>query len=204
MATAWIGPAHGRRGGDGGHQNKGLALNMVILVDESGSRTSADVKNEAAAASAIGQGLLNPGSRVSVVGFGGPDKLAPHANSTTIVCPPTVTSSTSNLEFLARCVGKLAPRTAAQGNNTDYVGALSQALSLLAVKGKPGALNVILMMTDGGLDETDNPSYPQPDWQPAAHHDVDLDLAEARQQGIAVWRSASATLTKPPPPTSNT
>lgn len=188
LAAISIGPARPASAAQAGTRaGNGLAVNMVILVDESGTESAADVTNEADAASAIAQGLLNPRSRVSVVGFGGPDQQAPHANSTTIVCPATVTSGATNLESLARCVGKLAPRTAAQGNNTDYVGALSQALSLLAVKGAAGALNVILMMTDGGLDESGNPSYPQPDWQQAAHHAVDLKLAQARQEGVAVW-----------------
>jgi hypothetical protein len=165
----------------------GTPLNLVILADESGSESSADVMHEAEAASAIAQSLLNPDSRVAVVGFGGPDQQAPYANPTSVACPPTITSATSNLEFLARCVSTLRPRTAAQGYNTDYVGALGQALSILSSGGTPGAINAILMMTDGGLDESYNPAYPQPDWQAAAQHAVDLKLAQARQAGVEVW-----------------
>ncbi|HET9898785.1 MAG TPA: vWA domain-containing protein [Streptosporangiaceae bacterium] len=171
----------------GARAGGGLPLNMVILVDESGSESSLDISHEAQAASTIAQSVLNPQSRVSVVGFGGADAVAPRADPTAIVCQPTTTSGTGNLEYLARCVGGLRPRTAAEGNNTDYYGALGQALSILSGKSVPGALNVILMMTDGGLDEDGNKSFPQPNWQVAAHAAINRELAGAGRGNISVW-----------------
>lgn len=165
----------------------GQPLNMVILVDESASESPADVSNEARAASTIAQSLLSPDSRVSIVGFAGPDPQAPMADPTTIVCPPTVTSGTGNLESLARCVSGLKPRTITQGWNTDYFGAIGQALSILSAGVSKNAINVVLMMTDGGLDEAGNHEFPQPDWQTAAHHAIDRELAQARQAAVAVW-----------------
>jgi hypothetical protein len=168
-------------------------LDVVILVDESGSETAASIHNEAEAASTIAQTALNPRSRVTVVGFAGADGVAPDQVPTTEVCPPTIVGAPGNSEALARCVGKLAPRTPEQGDNTDYAAALSQAMSVLAPgtalgqQSPAGAIKVILMMTDGGLSVPGDPSYPQPDWLPAARHDVKVELNAARNAGVEVW-----------------
>jgi len=42
-------------------------------------------------------------------------------------------------------------------------------------------------MTDGGLDDTGNPGYPQPDWLPAAHHAVNIQLGAARAARAEIW-----------------
>ncbi len=170
-----------------------MPLDMVILVDESGSESPADIQHEAAAAATIAQAPLNPRSRVTIFGFGGADGAAPNQNPIDPVCQPTVTNSKANLEYLAGCVSRLRARTVQQGNNTDYVAALTQAMNILG-PGTPegqqspaGALKVIMMMTDGGLDETGNPAYPQPNWQTAATHAVSVELAAAQQAGVQVW-----------------
>ncbi len=168
-------------------------LDMVILVDESGSESTADIQHEAEAAATIAQAPLNPRSRVTVFGFGGADGAAPNQNPIDPVCQPTVTNSKANLEYLAGCAAKLRARTVQQGNNTDYVAALTQAMNILGPntpegqQSPAGALKVIMMMTDGGLDETGNPAYPQPDWQTAARHAVSIELAAAQQAGVQVW-----------------
>jgi len=168
-------------------------LDMVILVDESGSESTTDIQHEAEAAATIAQAPLNPRSRVTIFGFGGADGTAPDQNPIDAVCQPTVTSSKANLEYLAGCVTKLHARTAAEGYNTDYVAALTQAMNILSPstpqgqQSPAGALKVIMMMTDGGLDETGNPAYPQPNWQTAARHAVSVELAAAQQAGVQVW-----------------
>jgi hypothetical protein len=161
-------------------------LDMVVLVDESGSESAADVQHEMEAASAVAQTPLNPQSRVSVVGFGGADGVTPDQDPTSVVCQPTTTNGVASLEYLARCVRGLHPRTAAEGYNTDYAAALSQAMSLLG-QAPAGAVRAVLMMTDGGLSVPGDPAYPQPDWLPAAKHAVNIQLAAARAAGVEVW-----------------
>ena len=55
-----------------GPETAGLAvLNLVVLVDESGSETKQKVADEKATVGTIIQSQLNPASRVTVIGFGG-------------------------------------------------------------------------------------------------------------------------------------
>jgi hypothetical protein len=177
----------------GGSGSQDTPLDVVILVDESGSESNADVQHEREAAATIAQTPLNPRSRVTVIGFGGADGDVPNQDPTTVVCQPTIANGATNLEYLARCVRKLHRRTPAEGDNTDYAAALGQAMSVLAAgtasSAQPptGAVKAILMMTDGGLDVYRDPQYPQPNWMPAAHHAVNLQLAAARAADAEVW-----------------
>jgi von Willebrand factor type A domain len=167
-------------------------LDIVMLVDESGSLSSADVAREIQAAGTIAQTPLNPRSRVTVVGFGGVNGVAPNQDPTSVVCQPTVTSSAFNLDYLARCVRGLHRRTEAEGDDTDYAAALAQAMSYLspdAVAGRQspaGATKAIFLMTDGGLDVHRDPQY-LPDWLTTAHHAVNLQLETAQAAGVQVW-----------------
>ncbi len=185
-------PAHALRAGTPGISVEDTPLDVVLLVDESGSLSGADVKREIEAAGTIAQAPLNPRSRVTVVGFGGANGVAQNQDPTTVVCQPTVTSGPANLEYLARCVDKLHRRTAAEGNNTDYAAALSQAMSFLSPgtsvgqQSPSGATKAVLMLTDGGLYVQNDPQYPA-NWLPAAHHAVDIQLAAARAAGVEVW-----------------
>ena len=134
------------------------ALDVVVLVDESGSETPAKVADEKQTVGTIVQSMLNPGSRVTVVGFGGVNHVAPNQTPVDVVCQPTIASGTQNLSYLASCVSKLHRRTEQEGDDTDYAAALGQAMSYLspnstsAPASPSGAIKVILMMTDGAVD----------------------------------------------------
>jgi hypothetical protein len=101
-------------------------LDMVIATDESGSLSPDDVRREIDATSTIAQGGLNPRSRVTVLGFGsdnGPGQQAVHE-----YCRPTVLGGAVEMQHIAECVRGLHRRTPREGNDTDHVAALSQAL----------------------------------------------------------------------------
>jgi hypothetical protein len=193
VMLALLVPEHAAAAVNGSPGIENTPLDMVVLVDESGSESPADIQHEIQAAGTIAQTPLNPRSRVTVVGFGGADGAAPNQNPVDVVCQPTVTNGVANLEYLARCVAKLHGRTPTEGNNTDYASALSQALSVLGPgtslgqQSPQGAIKVILMMTDGGLSLPGDPLLPQPDWLPSAKHQVDLQLAAAATAGVEVW-----------------
>jgi hypothetical protein len=161
-------------------------LDIVMLVDESGSLSNADVAREIQAAGTIAQTPLNPQSRVTVVGFGGINGVAPDQDPTNVACRPTVTSGDINLQYLAQCVHGLHRRTEAEGDDTDYAAALAQAMSYLGSAPSAGTTKAIFLMTDGGLDVSRDRQY-LPDWQTAAHHAVNLQLAAARAAGAEVW-----------------
>ena len=170
----------------------GPPLDIVLLVDESGSLSDTDVAREVQAAGILAQSPLNPRSRVTIIGFGGVNGVAPDQDPTSVVCQPTVTGSTASLQYLARCVSGLHRRTEAEGDDTDYAAALAQAMNVLGdgtsdgQQSPAGATKAIFMMTDGGLDLHRDPQY-LPDWVTAAHHAVDLQLQAARASDVQVW-----------------
>ena len=54
--------------------------------------------------------MLNPRSRVTVIGFGGVNHVAPNQNPIDVACQPTIASGTANLAYLVllreqRCTG---------------------------------------------------------------------------------------------------
>lgn len=168
-------------------------LDVVMLVDESGSETDANVAEERQTAGTIAQSLLNPRSRVAVVGFGGVNEVVPNQTPVNVACQPTLAGGTRNLAYLASCVNSLHRRTEAEGNDTDYAAALGQAMSYLnpstsyGKQSPAGAIKVILMMTDGGLDVHRDTRQYGTNWLAGAHHAVNLQLAAARAGGVQVW-----------------
>jgi len=168
-------------------------LDVVILVDESGSETRAKVADEKQTAGTIVQTMLNPASRVTVVGFGGVNNVVPDQNPIDVVCQPTTASGVANLSYLASCVNKLHRRTEAEGDDTDYAAAFGQAMSYFnpdSAYGKQsptGAIKVILMMTDGGVDVHRDTRQYGVNWMLGEQQAVSQQLALARQYGVQVW-----------------
>ena len=139
-------PAFGAPAGAGGSASSAASetgqgnlavLDLIFLVDESGSETAQKVANEKATVGTIVQSLLNPASRVTVIGFGGVNHVAPNQVPTDVACVPTIASGAANLDYLSTCVSKLHRRTEAEGDDTDYAAALSQAMSYLPRRAPP-------------------------------------------------------------------
>lgn len=168
-------------------------LDVVVLVDESGSETPAKVADEKQTVGTIVQSMLNPASRVTVVGFGGVNHLAPNQSAVSVVCQPTIASGTQNLGYLTTCVNKVRPRTEQQGDDTDYAAALEQAMSYLGPgstatpASPPGAIKIILMMTDGAVDVRRDTQQYGKDWQEGEQVAIGQQLTLARQDGAQVW-----------------
>ncbi|MEO5878372.1 MAG: VWA domain-containing protein [Streptosporangiaceae bacterium] len=133
-------------------------LDMVVLVDESGSLTPDDVREEIKSTSTIAQSGLNTKTRVTVIGFGS-NNGEPGQQAATERCRPTIVSSAVELQYLSDCVKKLHQRTDAEGNDTDHVQALSQALDTLSNGSPEGAIKVVFLLTDGRLDVSRSPQY---------------------------------------------
>lgn len=164
-----------------------------MLVDESGSETPVSVAQERQVSATIGQSMLNPGSRITVVGFGGVNNLVPNQDPVNVACNPTVVDSPRNLDYLSMCVNSLHRRTEREGDDTDYAAALGQAMTYFnpaspyGAQSPPGAIKVILMMTDGGVDvHRDTRQYGQ-NWQQGETQAINEQLAKARQYRAQLW-----------------
>jgi von Willebrand factor type A domain len=168
-------------------------LDVVMLVDESGSETSQKVAQEKATAATIAQSMLNPLSRVTVIGFGGVNHVVPNQNPVSVVCQPTIASGQQNLSYLATCVNGLHRRTEAEGDDTDYAAALAEATNYLSPSSTStppspaGAIKVILMMTDGAVDVHRDTEQYGTDWQVGEQTAINQQLQLGVADGVQVW-----------------
>jgi hypothetical protein len=167
-------------------------VDAVILVDESGSETPAKVADERATTSEIVTSLLNTRSRVTVIGFGGVNHVAPNQDPVDVACEPTI-ASPANYGYLTSCVDGLHRRSEQQGDDTDYAAALGQAMSYFNPQtaagqlSPPGATKVILMMTDGAVDVHRNTQQYGSNWQLGELTQIDDQLAIARSEHVQFW-----------------
>lgn len=168
-------------------------LDVVMLVDESGSETPASISDERQAAETIAQSMLSPRSRVTVVGFGGVNNVVPDQNPINVICQPTIAGGVTGLNYLSSCVNGLHRRTEAEGDDTDYAAALAQAMgyfnpaTTFGQQSPAGATKVILMMTDGSPDVHGDTQQYGTDWQLGEQTAVNQQLALARKYGVQVW-----------------
>ncbi|MEU8346431.1 vWA domain-containing protein [Spirillospora sp. NPDC048832] len=162
-------------------------MDVSILVDESGSLSDADVREEIKAATSIALSGLNPRSRVSVYGFGSQNR--PGQNAITEACPPTVLDSSVKKDALGACIRKIHRRADGEGNDTDHAAALAKGLSALGAGGPEGALKVVFLLTDGRLDVHRSPHYGriESDRNREAEKQVETQLALASSGRVQVW-----------------
>ncbi|GAA3868905.1 hypothetical protein GCM10022243_38130 [Saccharothrix violaceirubra] len=164
------------------------SADIVLLVDESSSLSTDDVRREREAAAVIALGEFAPASRVAVVGFGS-DNGASGQSAVDVVCPPTIVATAQERQVLSDCIGRLRGRTAAEGDGTDHYAALSQAMSYLS--GSAADQKMIFLLTDGRLDVGDSEAYGSTssaeERNKVALEKVDETLAAARAKGVTVW-----------------
>lgn len=160
-------------------------VDFVVLVDESGSLSKADVAAERAAAAVLALGEVSERSRVAVVGFGSATGSGPGPVET--VCPPT-RADAAGRERLSSCVSRLHRRTDAEGNGTDFPAALTQALSLLS-DSEESTPKIVFLLTDGRLDVSDSPAYGDDPASRNANAEKALakKVAQARAEKVQIW-----------------
>ncbi|WP_190823207.1 vWA domain-containing protein [Saccharopolyspora pogona] len=162
-------------------------VQIVLLVDQSGSLTEQDVAAERDAARVIVQGEPARDSTVSVLGFGSAN--APGRSAVDPVCPPTKPDSPQSRQFLGDCVGGIHRRTPAEGDGTDHVQGLRQALSYLSQPGTEGQPKIVFLLTDGVLDVRDSPEYGKTadERNATARFRLSGVLDELNHAGVSVW-----------------
>lgn len=160
------------------------ALQVVVLVDESGSIAQEDLVREKEAARTIAFSVLAPGSIVSVAGFGSADEEGQSAVD--VVCPPTKLDSAQQRDQLATCIGGLRKRADGEGAGTDHAAALQQALSY--VKGGGPEKKIVFLLTDGKLDVSGSGQYGEPSRRnTVGAASAQEALAELDKAGAQVW-----------------
>jgi len=161
------------------------ALQVVVLVDESGSLSDTDVVKEKEAARTIAFSVLAPESQVSVIGFGSAD--GPGQSPVDVVCKPTVLDDQQSRDALGKCVEALHRRAGDEGNDTDHAAALQQALSIARSDGPDR--KVVFLLTDGKLDVSNSPAYGDTPQRrnTAAAGDVRQTLTALSKEKAQVW-----------------
>ncbi len=163
-------------------------VQIVLLVDESGSLRADGVAREKEAARTIALGAVAPDTTVSVVGFGSSDG-SPGQTAAITRCPPTKVDSAQSRDTLARCIDGVHARQPSEGSHTDHVAALRQALGFLSDGSQ--AAKIVFLLTDGNLDVQDSPAYGR-DLGPMARDQAARDkipgvLEDLRRLGAQVW-----------------
>ena len=163
-------------------------VQIVVLVDESGSLSTDDIAREKDAARLIAQGELSPESTIAVVGFASSD--GPGQSPVDPVCPPTKLDSAQQRQFLADCIGQLRERGANEGNGTDHVAALRQALDYLD-DSSVDQPKIVFLLTDGQLDVSNSPTYGKDlnaeERNEVARQQIPGVLDELNRAGVQVW-----------------
>ncbi|WAE75556.1 VWA domain-containing protein [Streptomonospora nanhaiensis] len=181
-------PAHaGARAPQPG-ESAPVPLDIVVLVDESGSLDRDDVEAEANAASTIAQSVLDPGSRVTVVGFGSNNGESGQIAARE-VCRPTLVDEDGGRQYLADCVDGLERREDSEGDDTDHAEALGAALGHLTGTDSPdGSSKIVFLLTDGALDVRDSPQYGAAERRnDNAAALVGEHLEQAAEHGVRIW-----------------
>jgi hypothetical protein len=160
--------------------------NIVVLVDESSSISSQDMDREREAAALIALGEFAPSSTIAVVGFGSDNG---GQSPVDVVCPPSKVETAQDRQRLSDCTRQLRSRTAGQGDGTDHVAALQQALSYL--QGDRTGPKLVFVLTDGKLDVSESPRYGPDNVGDLRNRTAtgligDL-LAQATAQKVQVW-----------------
>ena len=123
-------------------------LDLVILVDESASLTSSDVRDEVqAVASLVARRELSGIDlevRIAIAGFGSGD------NAVDEKCPLQLVTTDNVVDFV-RCADQVSRRSSS-GQHTDFAKAFEYASSVFNSESRPLAGRAVILLTDGKYD----------------------------------------------------
>ncbi|BCJ55889.1 hypothetical protein Asp14428_73640 [Actinoplanes sp. NBRC 14428] len=161
-------------------------VNVVVLVDQSGSLRADGVEAEREAAKIITQSEFSSRSRLGVVGFASAN--GDGHGPVDVVCPMEEASAGTARERYQTCIDRLAIRPKGRDDDTDFPSALRQGLEMLGQAGGD-APRIIFLLTDGVLDVSDSEIY---GGDAALRNDVAQDqlddlLEQARRDRVQVW-----------------
>lgn len=163
-------------------------VRAIVLVDESGSLTEAEVERERQAVSLLAQSDLSAASEFGVYGFGSSN--AAGQNAVQPYCELTSVNSAEAREALAGCAASVHRRTAQEGPDTDHASALRAAIERLGARAGDGRLGVVFLLTDGVLDVANSPSFgADPRLRDGeANRQLDSEILPlARSKDVQIW-----------------
>lgn len=133
--------------------NDAQPVNVVILVDESGSigESTGAIQGERQAANEIIQEEWSTQSKIAVFGFGSAPSGKPAADAVQEYCALTALTDAGRVQ-LAGCASAIAPRSPQQGYNTDFAAALDEAETVLSSQVSVHEPSIVFILTDGMLD----------------------------------------------------
>lgn len=128
------------------------SLDLVILVDESASLSSSDVRAEIRAVQSLvsrrelsrDDASTRLSTQVAIAGFGSGSEAVDEK------CSPIVVTIT-NVEDLIRCADQVQRRTSA-GQHTDFAKAFEYASEVFRTQGRAGSFRAVILLTDGKYD----------------------------------------------------
>lgn len=125
-------------------------LDLVILVDESGSLKQSGIRSEIEALSALldSKELISKDDvqvRISVIGFGSGVK------ATDVKCPLSKVTESNSAALLA-CAAKIKLRTTKESRNTDFAAAFNAAAKQFGAGEETDSRRAVILMTDGTYD----------------------------------------------------
>ena len=124
------------------------SLDLVILVDESASLTSSDVRDEVqAVASLVARRELSGNKltvRIAIAGFGSGE------NAVDEKCPLQFVTTDNVADFI-RCADQVSRRSSS-GQHTDFAKAFEYASSVFNSKSEKEAGRAVILLTDGKYD----------------------------------------------------
>ena len=151
-------------------------VDIIILVDESASLSSAAVRSEKEALLKIVSSIVisHEGIRLGILPF------SSGANSPRSVpeCDLTETDSTG-IENLTKCVNQVVRQQKRGQADTDFAQAIQTAVADFS---NPQATKIVVLLTDGKYDPDGNESI-----SPEEQDSLDKVLQEAKDNKVSLW-----------------
>ncbi|MBW6433492.1 VWA domain-containing protein [Actinoplanes hulinensis] len=163
-------------------------IHLAIAVDESGSLSDDEVRQERIAAASVAIAELSPQSDVTVFGFGS------NAGNVQAVDPDRICELAAGAGAAARdamvaCVQDNIRRRTGESADTDFVAALGQGVKTLT-RTSDDRRRILLLLTDGQLDVRRDGHYgstPEGRQREAEKDIRDRILPEAKDGGVQIW-----------------
>jgi hypothetical protein len=158
-------------------------LDLVVLVDESGSLKQAGIRSEIEALRALldSKELISKDDvqvRVSVIGFGS------GVNAADVKCPLSKVTE-SNADKLRECAEKIKLRTTKESRDTDFAAAFNAASKQFGNGEASDSRRAVILMTDGTYDPSGKASKSGLTSEEIGKLNASLDLMS--KSDVQVW-----------------
>ena len=154
-------------------------LDIIVLVDESGSLSPYDLFAEQAALKALiaNPSLRDRNIRLGVLPFSSGDE-SPRVVS---ACNLTLMDKPGQTALFNDCPNKIVRQTEDSRDDTDFASAIAEAVKMLKT-GEEDRIPVLILLTDGQYNPDGDGTVSEPEQLV-----LDESLAEAEAGGVSIW-----------------